>query len=128
MTIGDATAAGAMALGGSTAEDDVFGTRPSRERPHSMSLSGAAAAPSTAAPRGVDILLGVGLGAAIMYYLDPTGGARRRARALDALGAAAALFGGVVVARNAGRGARSPSVALSEVASEPVGSQLGHPL
>ncbi|MFN2565547.1 MAG: hypothetical protein ABR499_11145 [Gemmatimonadaceae bacterium] len=64
--------------------DPVFGTRQSTDRPHSLSLSAAGPTlPHGGATRGADVLLGVGIGAAIMYYLDPDGGARRRARIRD---------------------------------------------
>jgi hypothetical protein len=53
--------------------------------------------------RGLDVLLGVGIGAAAMYYLDPTAGSGRRARAESspatrllavALGTALTVLGG----------------------------------
>jgi len=81
-------------LGGGSAEEEVFGTRPSRHRPHSLSLASSSRGEASGAGAwGMDVLLGVGLGAALMYYLDPDRGARRRARATDALIRA---LGGVV--------------------------------
>lgn len=52
------------------AHDDAFGTRPRTGRPHSISLFGTGRGASrNAASRGLDVLLGVGIGAAVMYYL-----------------------------------------------------------
>jgi hypothetical protein len=68
--------------GGVAAEADGFGTRPSRERPHSIRLDGGPTGPDGwPVSRGLDVLLGVGIGAAAMYYLDPAAGSHRRARA-----------------------------------------------
>ncbi len=70
--------------GGVAPEAEVFGTRPNSGRPHSMSLYGAANGPATAGgAAGLELLIGIGIGAAVMYYLDPDGGARRRATARD---------------------------------------------
>jgi hypothetical protein len=56
--------------GGVRAHDDAFGTRPRTGRPHSISLFGAGRGSSrNVASRGLDVLLGVGIGAAVMYYL-----------------------------------------------------------
>lgn len=67
-----------------SAQDDGFGTRPSTDRPHSMSLFGAERAPPRdGVARSLDLLIGLGIGAAVMYYLDPDGGSRRRALARD---------------------------------------------
>src|ERR687885_2648848 len=68
-------------VGGLHNEPEPFGIRPSRGRPHSMSLFRPSATPLNGGgiSRGADVLLGVGLGAAVMYYLDPAHGAARRA-------------------------------------------------
>lgn len=72
--------------GGVGADAGGFGTRPSRERPHSLSLFGGPSSESRqGVARGLDVLLGIGLGAAAMYYFDPDGGARRRAAARDTI-------------------------------------------
>jgi hypothetical protein len=85
-------------------EADGFGTRPSSGRPHSIRLDGGSAGSESGLPsRGLDVLLGVGIGAAAMYYLDPTVGSRRRALAESspatrllavALGTALTVLGG----------------------------------
>ena len=81
---------GAMAQGVAS-ETDPFGIRPSTDRPHSLNLSGPApSAARNGVARGLDILLGVGIGAAAMYYLDPDRGAVRRSAMRDKL----ALLGG----------------------------------
>jgi hypothetical protein len=55
---------------GGGAHADVFGTRPRTGRPHSISLFGTRRGASrNVALRGFDVLLGVGIGAAVMYYL-----------------------------------------------------------
>jgi hypothetical protein len=57
-----------VASGGAHA--DVFGTRPRTGRPHSISLAGTRRGASrNVASRGFDVLLGVGIGAAVTYYL-----------------------------------------------------------
>jgi hypothetical protein len=57
----------------------AFGTRPSAGRPHSINLFGAPRdVANTVASRGTDVLLGVGIGAALMYYLDRNHGPQRR--------------------------------------------------
>jgi hypothetical protein len=59
-----------------------FGTRPSSGRPHSIRLDGGPiGSGARSVSRGLDVLLGIGIGAVAMYYLDPTAGSRRRARA-----------------------------------------------
>lgn len=81
------TAAGPVpaVLGGAEA-DEVFGSRPATGRPHSMSLhSSSAIAPHPGAAGVAEVLIGLGVGAAIMYYLDPRAGAQRRARVRDAI-------------------------------------------
>jgi hypothetical protein len=63
-----------------------FGTRAQTGRPHSMSLFGAdRIAQREGTIHGLDVLLGVGIGAVIMYYLDPDGGARRRGTVRDSI-------------------------------------------
>jgi hypothetical protein len=73
---------------------DPFGIRPSRARPHSISLFRASAAPldTGGLSRGADLLIGVGLGAAAMYYLDPDHGAARRAQLRDKIVRAISLL------------------------------------
>jgi hypothetical protein len=74
-------------MGNGAAQADVFGTRLRSGKPHSTNLQAAAmqaSAPSAVA-RSVDVLVGVGVGAAAMYYLDPDGGARRRALVRDGI-------------------------------------------
>jgi hypothetical protein len=71
-------------VSGTGADADGFGTRPRTDRPHSISLSGPHRTPvRDSAWRGLDVLLGVGIGAAVMYYFDPDGGPRRRAAVRD---------------------------------------------
>jgi len=88
------TTRAAVAVNDVAADAVGFGTRPSRERPHSMRLDGGSTAQvAGAVSRGLDVLLGVGIGAAAMYYLDPASGSRRRARSRDAIGAAVGALG-----------------------------------
>jgi hypothetical protein len=75
------TANAAAGLKAEPIESEVFGIRPDTGRPHSISLQAAArAAESQPGSRGLDLLIGVGIGAAVMYYLDPELGPARRAR------------------------------------------------
>ena len=61
---------------------EIFGSRPSSDRPHSMSLFKSSPRQAGASSsRSVDILLGAAAGAAIVYYLDRERGRERRARA-----------------------------------------------
>jgi hypothetical protein len=78
---------GAVSAGsGVQAHADGFGTRPLTDRPHSTNLFGAdRSAPRDGSARGLDVLLGAGIGAAVMYYLDPDEGARRRGVVRDAI-------------------------------------------
>jgi hypothetical protein len=49
---------------------EAFGTRPRNNRPHSISLFGShRRSRRDAGARTVDLLIGVGIGAAAMYYL-----------------------------------------------------------
>jgi hypothetical protein len=75
----------AVSLAGDVAAHaDAFGTRPQTGRPHSMSLFGSDPGRSReGGSRSLDVLIGVGIGAAVMYYLDPDGGPRRRALVRD---------------------------------------------
>jgi hypothetical protein len=84
------------ALSGAIPNAETFGTRPRTDRPHSISLFGSDRNPTRdGASRGLDVLLGVGIGAAVMYYLDPDCGQRRRAAVLDkVVGAMATAFRG----------------------------------
>ncbi len=71
----------AAAASGVTPESVAFGIRPSTGRPHSIRLeAGALAREAGSGSRGLDILLGIGIGAAAMYCLDPIG--RRAAESL----------------------------------------------
>jgi hypothetical protein len=64
----------------------AFGTRRSTGRPHSINLFGAQPdGVSAAASRSAQLLLGVGIGAALMYYLDKDRGSHRRSALGDAI-------------------------------------------
>jgi hypothetical protein len=106
-------------------EPDPFGTRRSSGRPHSMSLFRSSPAPLNGGgvSRRVDLLLGIGLGAAAMYYLDPDHGAARRALLWDKVAHTLARLGerrrgvrGVQVGRATRLGFLARS---SEVSNEP---------
>jgi hypothetical protein len=128
MEIGGSTGDGAAAEEGH-ASDDVFGTRPSADRPHSMNLCAARGGPSAgSAGRAADILLGVGLGAAVMYYLDPVAGADRRARLSNVLGAAIGFLGETMRARRGFESNGDGRRPVSQVTSKPVGGELRHSL
>jgi hypothetical protein len=75
------TANAAAGLKAEPVESELFGTRPNTGRPHSINLQpptrGAASEP---AGPNLDLLVAVGIGAAVMYYLDPSAGGARRAR------------------------------------------------
>jgi hypothetical protein len=80
----------APAASGVTVYAEGFGTRARTDRPHSISLFRADRDPARdGAARGLDVLLGIGIGAAVMYYLDPDRGPERRAAARERI---AALF------------------------------------
>jgi hypothetical protein len=71
-----------------------FGTRSSRSRPHSINLYGNGHDGSRdAASRGFDLLLGLGVGVAAMYYLDAEHGARRRDGVKELMRAVLGAFG-----------------------------------
>jgi hypothetical protein len=78
----------------------VFGIRPSADRPHSINLFGAPhEAAQQVVSRGADLLLCVGIGAALMYYLDRDRGSQRR----TALGTALEDLALTVIGRVAAR-------------------------
>ena len=78
----------------------AFGIRPSTGRPHSINLFGARAdAAQTVASRGAELLVGVGIGAALMYYLDRERGPHRR----SALGSVLEELALTVIGRIASR-------------------------
>jgi hypothetical protein len=82
------------ALGG------AFGIRRQTSRPHSISLFGAARDDArTVASRSAPLLLGVGIGAALMYYLNRERGTQRRSE----LGAAIEDLALAVIGRAADR-------------------------
>ena len=65
-------------------EEQGFGTRPQTGRPHSISLFGPdRSSPRDGGSRGLELLLGVGIGAAAMYYFDPHAGRQRRSLVRD---------------------------------------------
>ncbi len=67
-------------------DGEGFGTRPPTGRPHSMNLFGPTQdGSSNGGSRSVDLLLGIGLGAAAMYYLDPERGGQRRTEAREGI-------------------------------------------
>jgi hypothetical protein len=73
---------------GFSLEGEGFGTRPRTDRPHSISLFAPDhGSPRDGAARRLDVLIGVGIGAAMMYYLDPDRGPQRRAAARDRIAA-----------------------------------------
>ena len=90
------TANGAAGLKAAPIDSEVFGIRPNTGRPHSISLQAAGRA-STSQPssRGLELLVGVGIGAAFMYYLDPSAGPARRARLRGAVAETLTMAPGV---------------------------------
>lgn len=99
-----------------------FGTRPQTGRPHSMSLFGPErGAPRDGTSRGLDVLLGVGIGAAVMYYLDPDGGARRRALVRDGIVGAVTMAPDAfeATAHDVGRWARQSLEAQARKLAQP---------
>jgi hypothetical protein len=85
---------------GSPIHGGAFGIRPSTDRPHSINLFGAQRdAAQHVTSRGADVLLGVGIGAALMFYLDRERGSHRR----SALGAALEDLALTVIGRVASR-------------------------
>ena len=62
-------------------DDSAFGIRPQTGRPHSINLFGDTRdVAQHVALRGADVLVGVGIGAALMYYLDKDRGPERRSQ------------------------------------------------
>jgi hypothetical protein len=105
----EVTELGVSVSGGVGADAEGFGTRPLTDRPHSLSLFGTDRSPAhDGTSRGLDVLLGVGIGAAAMYYFDPDGGPRRRALARDRIVGAVTMAPDVfeVTAHDVGRWAR----------------------
>ena len=91
MEMGVTTTNAAAAASGVAAEAEGFGTRLSSGRPHSIRLDrgDVSGVEPPFVSRGLDVLVGVGIGVAAMYYLDPATGSRRRARARETIAGAA---------------------------------------
>jgi hypothetical protein len=108
--------------GGICAHAEGFGIRPQTGRPHSMSLFGSdRSQPHDGPSRGLDVLVGVGIGAAVMYYLDPDGGPRRRALVRDKIVGAITMAPDAfeATAHDVGRWARGTPEALARKRVEP---------
>lgn len=68
------------------AADATFGIRSQTGRPHSINLFGAQReGAQIVASRPAQLLLGVGIGAALMYYLDHDRGSQRRSALGEAI-------------------------------------------
>jgi hypothetical protein len=68
------------------AADADFGSRRQTGRPHSINLFGSPSdGAGNIASHSAQLLLGVGIGAALMFYLDKDRGSRRRSVLGDAL-------------------------------------------
>jgi hypothetical protein len=118
----EVTEAAVSVAGDVGAHEDGFGTRPRTDRPHSISLFGPDRDPSAdGASRGLDVLLGVGIGAVVMYYLDPDGGARRRAAVRDKIVGAVTMAPDVfeAAAHDVSRWARESSAAQARGLARP---------
>jgi hypothetical protein len=122
-----------------TPVDEGFGTRSSTDRPHSMSLCGPSERASrlsgrTVAPRGrigsraADILLGVGIGAAAMYYLDASRGTHRRSTMRELVHTILTGLGAALVERDGGISSTGTAQQPLQVGAEPVGREVGHTL
>jgi hypothetical protein len=110
-----------------SADAEGFGTRPQTGRPHSLSLFAPDRSPTRdGGVRGLDVLLGVGIGAAVMYYLDPDGGARRRAVVRDKIVGAVTMAPDAfeATAHDVNRWARQMLEAQARKLAEPPG-QVG---
>ena len=101
--------------------DEGFGTRPSAHRPHSMNLFGNGDDGSRdIGSRAMDLLVGVGIGAAVMYYLSSERGSRGRETMRFLLREVLGVVGPALL--GSGAAAHSPPTRRtgSQVVSEPI--------